>query len=76
MIKKDTIPPNLLNPSPFNYNPSYKVLDKNIKGSLRYKQEEKYKNKSLMINKLWRSYDLFSDYNKLKLKSFINEQLS
>ena len=71
------------NPSICYYNPNYKYLNKNIAGriifilAIRFKKKEKSKhNKFFLIQKLWRSYNVSSDYKTVQLESYINENMS
>ena len=64
-------------------NHNYKYLNKNIAGriifilAIRFKKKEKSKhNKFFLIQKLWRSYNVSSDYKTVQLESYINENMS
>jgi len=63
------------NPSVSYYNPNYDYLNKNVASIPLGKSKDKGNSKFMMIQKLWRSYNVQSDYRTVPLKTSIqNEQ--
>jgi hypothetical protein len=71
----DLLTPNCLdNPTICYYQPKYEFVLKNYnspKGSVKFGPQKKVANKNYLVQKMWRSYDVTSDYKLVQLKSFV-----
>ena len=61
---------NVGNPSICYYSPKYDYIMKSAPGALKFNTKEQPKNtdKNYLIKKMWRSYDVSSDYKLVKLE--------
>jgi len=62
------------NPAVCYYNPNYNYLDKSPSALPFSNKNQNKKTKQLLIQKLWRSYDVSSDYRTVELQTYIDEK--
>jgi hypothetical protein len=63
-------------PSICYYQPKYDYVMKTSPRAIKFntKEKQKYKNKKYLVQKMWRSYDVSTDYKLVKLKSYVEER--